>query len=388
MAPSGGAGTVREQKRMMIQMSDVVNMKVVGVGGAGNNIVSRMRSSGLEGVTFVNINTDRPTLLASSADERLQIGEKLTHGQGAGSKPEVGRMAAEEDRNNILHVLENTDAVFITAGMGGGTGTGAIPVVADAAKELGILTIAVVSTPFKWEGPRKMRTALAGIEALREKVDTLFVIPNENIRKVTDQNISFANAFSVSDDVLNRAVGGVANLLRNTGYINLDFADLKSILRQSGLAHLGISEASGKGKVDEAAAAAIHSDLTETSVNGAKRIIINLTVSEDLSMEDVTSLMEKIHEAAHPDANIIFGMGYDPELVDALRLIVIATDFSGEEAADAAKTKTRETAPLPGAAPAEAEDTAAAAAGKQRRGENGAEDPEWDKWLTDLFNKK
>jgi cell division protein FtsZ len=359
-------------------MSDVVNMKVVGVGGAGNNVVSRMRALGLEGVTFVNINTDRPTLMASAADERLQIGEKLTHGQGAGSKPEVGRMAAEEDRNNILHIFENTDAVFLTAGMGGGTGTGAIPVVADAAREQGVLTIAVVSTPFKWEGPRKMRTALAGIEALREKVDTLFVIPNENIRKVTDQNISFANAFSVSDEVLNRAVGGIADLLRSTGFINLDFADLKAILRNSGLAHLGISEASGKGKVEEAAAAAIHSELTETSINGAKRVIVNMTVSQDLAMEDVTSLMEKIQAVAHPDANIIFGLGYDEHLVDALRLIVIATDFDGEGEQKAEETE----------AAAEANAAAAAAAEKQRGGDKAPEDEEWDTWLKDLFGNK
>ena len=360
-------------------MSDVVNMKVVGVGGAGNNVVSRMCASGLDGVTYVNINTDRPTLAASAADERVQIGEKLTHGQGAGSKPEVGRMAAEEDRNNILHIFEHTDAVFLTAGMGGGTGTGAIPVVADAAREQGVLTIAVVSTPFKWEGPRKMRTALAGIETLREKVDTLFVIPNENIRKVSDQNVTFANAFSVSDEVLNRAVGGIADLLRSTGFINLDFADLKAILQQSGLAHLGISEASGKGKVEEAAAAAIHSDLTETSVNGARRVIVNMTVSQDLPMEDVTTLMEKIQSAAHPDANIIFGLGYDETLVDALRLIVIATDFEGEAGAEAKKADA-------------AKDAAAAAVEKQRGGsqdgDKTVQDEEWDKWLSDLFGKK
>ncbi|MBR3059064.1 MAG: cell division protein FtsZ [Oscillospiraceae bacterium] len=355
-------------------MSDVVNMKVVGIGGAGNNVVSRMRSSGLDGVTYVNINTDRPTLVASAADERVQIGEKLTHGQGAGSKPEVGRMAAEEDRNNILRIFENTDAVFLTAGMGGGTGTGAIPVVADAAREQGVLTIAVVSTPFKWEGPRKMRTAEAGLEALREKVDTLFVIPNENIRKVSEQNVTFANAFTVSDEVLNRAVGGIADLLRSTGFINLDFADLKAILRQSGLAHLGISEASGKGKVDEAAAAAIHSDLTETSVNGARRVIVNMTVSQDLAMEDVTTLMEKIQAAAHPDANIIFGLGYDETLVDALRLIVIATDFDGEAGAEGK--------------PAEAaKDAAAAAVEKQRSGEP-EDDDEWDAWLMKYFGNK
>lgn len=365
-------------------MSEVVNMKVVGVGGAGNNVVSRMRSSGLDGVTYVNINTDQATLVASAADERVQIGEKLTHGSGAGSKPEVGRMAAEEDRNNILRVFEQTDAVFLTAGMGGGTGTGAIPVVADAAREQGVLTIAVVSTPFKWEGQRKMRTALAGIEALKEKVDTLFVIPNENIRKVSDQNVTFANAFSASDEVLNRAVGGIADLLRSTGFINLDFADLKAILRQSGLAHLGISEASGKGKVDEAAAAVIHSDLTETSVNGARRVIVNMTVSQDLAMEDVTVLMEKIHAAAHPEANIIFGLGYDETLVDALRLIVIATDFDGEggelrkpdDAAGAAAEKQRN------AVQGENRD------GKADAGDKDEKDDIWETWLAEFFNKK
>ena len=325
-------------------MSDVVNMKVVGVGGAGNNVVSRMCASGLDGVTYVNINTDRPTLAASAADERVQIGEKLTHGQGAGSKPEVGRMAAEEDRNNILHIFEHTDAVFLTAGMGGGTGTGAIPVVADAAREQGVLTIAVVSTPFKWEGPRKMRTALAGIETLREKVDTLFVIPSENIRKVSDQNVTFANAFSVSDEVLNRAVGGIADLLRSTGFINLDFADLKTILRGSGLAHLGIGEASGKSKVEEAAAQVIRSELMETGIAGARRVIVNVTISPDLPMDDVSAVMDRIQEAAHPDANIIFGMGFDEKMADALRLVVIATDFedasgAGEEAPAAAPTK-------------------------------------------------
>ena len=365
----------------MIQMSDVVKMKVVGVGGAGNNVVNRMRASGITGVTFVNINTDRPTLLASSADERLQIGEKLTHGQGAGSKPEVGRMAAEEDRNNILHLFEQTDAVFLTAGMGGGTGTGAIPVVAEAARAMGALTIAVVSTPFSWEGSRKMRTALAGIEVLKEKVDTLFVIPNVNIKKVTDQNVTFANAFTVSDDVLNWAVGGIADLLRSTGFINLDFADLKAILRESGLAHLGISEASGKGKVEEAAASAIHSELTETSVTGAKRVIVNLTVSPDLAMEDVTTLMEKIQAAAHPDANIIFGLGYDETLVDALRLIVIATDFDGA-------------GQVPGQAPEETkpaesrETSAASAAVEKQRGGEKADGDEWDTWLKEYFGKK
>ncbi len=363
---------------MMRDMADVIKMKVVGVGGAGNNVVDRMKSLGLGDITFVNINTDRPNLMKSAADERVQIGEKLTKGRGAGSKPEVGRMAAEEDRNNILKIFEHTDVAFLTAGMGGGTGTGAIPVVADAAREMGVLTIAVVSTPFHWEGQRKMRTALEGIEILKDKVDTLFVIPNDNISKVADQKVSFVNAFAVSDDVLNRAVGGIADLLRSTYYINLDFADLKAILRNSGLAHLGIGEASGKGKVEEAAAAVIHSALTETSVDGARRVIVNLVVSPDLPMEDVTALMEKIYAAAHPDVNLIFGLGYDEAMTDALRVIIIATDFDRD-----------------GEARREDEETAAAVAAaveKQRAPQPGqpgsSEEEDWDTWFQTLFGDK
>lgn len=354
-------------------MSDVVNMKVVGVGGAGNNVVSRMMLNSVGGVTYVNINTDKPTLLASGADERVQIGEKLTHGQGAGSRPEVGRMAAEEDRAGIARIFDDADAVFLTAGMGGGTGTGAASVVAEEARAAGALTIAVVSKPFRWEGARKLRIAEEGIAALSEQVDTIFIIPNENIRKVADEKVTFANAFSISDEVLNRAVGGVADLLRSTGFINLDFADLKAILRNSGLAHLGIGEASGKSKVEEAAAAVIESRLTETSVHGARRVIVNLVGSTDLPMEDVTAVMDRIQTAAHPDANIIFGLSFDEQLVDAMRLIVIATDFSEDSAQGSA-----------------AADSAAAAVRKQREQTSApaAEDEEdWENWFNQYFRK-
>ena len=354
-------------------MADVINMKVVGVGGAGNNVVGRMIVNGISGVDYVAINTDKPTLEASGAPERLQIGQKLTHGQGAGSRPEVGRMAAEEDRNNINKLFDGADAVFITAGMGGGTGTGAAPVVAEAAKSAGALTIGVVSTPFRWEGARKMRVAEAGIAALKEQVDTLFVIPNENIRKVSDQSVSFAQAFTVSDDVLNRAVGGIANLLKSTGFINLDFADLKTILRKSGFAHLGLGEASGKGKVEEAAAAAIRSELTETSVHGARRVIVNLISSPDLPMDDVSAVMERIQNAADEDANIIFGLGFDEKLVDALRVIVIATDFADEGASSAER--------------AAAAEEAASVAQKQREAADGGQSGEenWEKWFNQYF---
>jgi cell division protein FtsZ len=279
---------------------DVIRLKVIGVGGAGNNVVSRMMLSGISGIEFVNINTDKPTLAVSGANVRVQIGEKLTHGQGAGSNPEIGRLAAEESRNNIAKVFEETDAVFLTAGMGGGTGTGATPVVADIARESGVLTIAVVTKPFGFEGTTKMKRAEAGIAELLKKVDTLFVIPNENLKKVTDQKITFANAFEVADSVLNKAVSGIAEILRHTGFINLDFADLKTIMKSSGLAHLGVGEASGKGKVEEAAKDAIYSELMGTSVDGARRVVINVTGSMDLSMEDVENVVGRVQKAAHP----------------------------------------------------------------------------------------
>ena len=308
-------------------MQEIINIKVVGVGGAGNSVVSRMRSAGITGVDYCCINTDVSALAGSGAEEKLQIGERLTKGQGAGSRAEVGRMAAEESKNAINKLFEGVDAVFLTAGMGGGTGTGAAPVVAEAAKSAGALTIGVVSLPFRWEGARKLRTAEQGVQALLQQVDTLFVIPNENIRRVSDQKVSFAGAFTVSDEVLYRAVGGIADLLRSTGFINLDFADLKTVLQGSGLAHLGLGEASGKDKVQEATAAVIQSELMETSVRGARRMIVNVVSSPDLPMEDVTAVMDRIQQSADPDANIIFGLGFDERLTDALRVIVIATDF-------------------------------------------------------------
>jgi cell division protein FtsZ len=245
--------------------------------------------------------------------------------------------------------------------MGGGTGTGATPVVAEAAKAAGVLTIGVVSLPFKWEGGRKMRTAEQGVQALLEQVDTLFVIPNDNIKKVAVQNVTFANAFAVSDEVLIRAVSGIADLLRSTGFINLDFADLKTVLRDGGLAHLGLGEASGKSKVEAAATAVIHSELMNTGISGARRMIVNVISSADLPMEDVTAVMDRVRDAADEDANIIFGIGFDDDLIDALRIIVIATDF-GEAAAagGAARKEAAQVAEKQKAAPAEtAEETAA-----------------------------
>jgi len=322
----------KDMAKYEADVQDVVRIKVIGIGGAGNNVVNRMYGGNVEGIEFVNINTDKPTLLSSGADTRIQIGEKLTGGQGAGSDPEIGRKAAEESRNNIAKAFEEADMVFITAGMGGGTGTGAAPVVAEIAKEAGVLTIGVVTKPFRFEGSAKMRRAEKGIEELLAQVDTLLVIPNDKLREVTAQKITFANAFEIADGVLNRAVSSIADLLRTTSFINLDFADLRTIMKGAGFAHMGVGEASGKNKVEEASRDAVASPLMETSIKGARRVLVKVTGSLDLSMEDVENVVGRVQNAAHPDANIIFGVDFDDTLVDALRVVVIATDFCQPEA--------------------------------------------------------
>lgn len=331
-------------------MADIINMKIVGVGGAGNNVVGRMITKGISGVSYSCINTDRAALMKVNVDERVQIGEKLTKGQGAGSRPEIGKAAAEENRAAIDKLFEGVDVVFLTAGMGGGTGTGAAPIVAEAARNAGALTIGIVSMPFKWEGTRKQRTAEVGVQELLKQVDTLFVIPNDNIRKVSEQKVTLAGGFQISDDILLRAVGGIAQVLRGVGFINLDFADMKNTLKNSGLAHLGIGEASGKSKVEEAAATAMENLLMETSVAGAKRLIANVSISQDTELDDVTVLMNRIEEAAHEDANIIFGCGFDEKMVDAIRVIVIATDYEGGRELHSAVVA-EESAAAPAAAP-------------------------------------
>ncbi len=248
----------------------VVTIKVIGVGGGGNNVVNRMVKSGMKGVDFIAVNTDKQALTMSSATYKIQIGEKLTGGQGAGSDPEVGRKSAEESRSQISKALEDADMVFITAGMGGGTGTGAAPIVADIAKEMGILTVGVVTKPFKFEGRRRMMQAEKGIEELRTRVDSLVIIPNERLKYATDQKITFANAFEIADDVLRQAVQSISDLISNTGFINLDFADVTAVMQNAGMAHMGVGRAAGKNKAEEAAKMAISSPLLETSINGAK----------------------------------------------------------------------------------------------------------------------
>ena len=305
----------------------VVNIKVIGVGGGGNNVVNRMVRSGVKGVEFVAVNTDKQALNVSSATYKIQIGEKLTHGQGAGSDPDVGKRSAEESRNNIAKSLEDADMVFITAGMGGGTGTGAAPTVADIAREAGVLTVGVVTKPFKFEGKRRMDQANEGIKDMLGKVDSLLIIPNDRLKYATDQKVTLANAFEIADDVLRQAVTSISDLIKNTGFINLDFADVTCIMKNAGFAHMGVGRAAGKGKAEDAARMAVASPLMETSINGAHGVLINITGSEDMGLEDVEAAANLVQEAAHPDANIIFGATFDETMQDEIRVTVIATGF-------------------------------------------------------------
>ena len=317
-------------------VENVVSIKVVGVGGGGNNVVNRMVRSGAKGVDFIAVNTDKQALNASSANYKLQIGEKLTGGKGAGSNPEIGRKAAEESRNQISKALEETDMVFVTAGMGGGTGTGAAPVVAEIARELGVLT-----KPFGFEGRKRAQQAEAGISELRDKVDSLVIIPNERLKFATDQKITFANAFEIADDVLRQAVQSISDLIRDTGFINLDFADVTAIMKDAGMAHMGVGRAAGKGKAEEAARMAISSPLLETSIEGARGVLINITGSTDIGLEEVEQAAMLVQQAVHPDALTIFGATFDESLDDEIRVTVIATGFAeGQQAKTAEAEKT------------------------------------------------
>ena len=311
---------------------NVVNIKVVGVGGAGNNVVNHMVEVGVKGVEFIAINTDKQVLVASQADQKLQIGEKLTHGQGAGSDPEVGKRSAEENRKNIAKSFEDADMVFITAGMGGGTGTGAAPVVADIAKEAGILTVGVVTKPFGFEGRKRMLQADVGIQDLLAKVDSLLIIPNDRLKYASDQKITMFNAFRIADEVLLQAVTSISDLIKQTGFINLDFADVTTVMKDAGKAHMGVGHASGKGKAEEAAKMAVSSPLMETSIDGARGVLVSIVGSVDMGLEEVENACSLVEKAANPDANIIFGASFDESMEDEIRVIVIATDFEGDNA--------------------------------------------------------
>ncbi|MEA4914037.1 MAG: cell division protein FtsZ [Christensenella sp.] len=301
-------------------------IKVIGVGGAGCNAINRMVQYGLRGVEFIAINTDKQALFLAKAPTKIQIGEKLTKGLGAGADPEVGRKAADESREQIMDALRGTDMAFITAGMGGGTGTGATSIVAECAKELGILTIAVVTKPFTFEGKVRMRNAEIGIASLKPAVDTLITIPNDKLIDLVGR-ASLPDALRVADDVLRQGIQGISDLIAVPAMINLDFADVKTIMREKGLAHMGIGNASGEKRAAEAARQAIESPLLETSINGARGVLMNITGGPDLSLLEVNEAAELISENVDPEANIIFGADIDEAMGDALRITVIATGF-------------------------------------------------------------
>jgi cell division protein FtsZ len=310
-----------------VDIEQFATIKVIGVGGGGNNAVNRMIHSGLKGVEFIAINTDKQALFMSQASTKIQIGEKLTKGLGAGANPEIGQKAAEESRDQILQAIKGADMVFITAGMGGGTGTGAAPVVAEIAKEMGILTVGVVTKPFSFEGRKRMLHAEKGMQELKSKVDTLVTIPNERLLQVVEKKTSMIEAFRIADDVLKQGVQGISDLITIPGLVNLDFADVKTIMLNTGLAHMGVGKGSGENRATEAAKQAIHSPLLETSINGATGVLLNITGGSNLGLFEVNEAAELVSQAADPDANIIFGAVIDEKLQDEIRITVIATGF-------------------------------------------------------------
>ena len=313
------------------EMENVVQIKVVGVGGGGGNAVNRMVTAGVRGVEFIAINTDKAALFLSKANQKIQIGDKTTAGMGAGGNPENGRAAAEESRDEIANAIRSADMIFVTAGMGGGTGTGAAPVVAQIARELGILTVGIVTKPFGFEGKKRMTQAEAGIAALREQVDSLVVIPNERLKFVSEQKITFKNAFDIADDVLRQGVQSISELINVTSLVNLDFADVKAVMANAGYAHMGVGTATGRDKAEQAARAAINSPLIETSMDNARGVIISITGSEDIGLEEVEEAASIVSEMAHPDATIIWGAQLDETLEDTIRVTVVATGLGEDQ---------------------------------------------------------
>ncbi len=331
-----------------------VNIKVIGVGGGGNNAVNRMISTNIRGVEFIAVNTDNQALNTSCAAKKLVIGDKITRGKGAGANPEVGRKSAEESIEAIKALLEGADMVFITAGMGGGTGTGAAPVIAKAAHEMGILTIGIVTKPFAFEGKKRYALAEMGINELSKHVDSLIVIPNERLNQVEDTMITLVNAFEIADDVLRRGVQSVSELINVPGFINLDFADVITIMKDAGYAHMGVGASKGKDKAKLASMAAISSPLLETSIAGAMGVLICITASENITLEEITTASNMITEEAHPEATIIWGATFDPTLEDEMRVTIIATGFSTKPADRKASVEEIPAEPAPESVPAPA----------------------------------
>ena len=314
-----------------LMMDGTATIKVIGVGGRGNNAINRMIDSGIKGVEFISVNTDRQALQLSKASSRIQIGEKITRGLGAGANPDIGAQSAEESKSEIAEALRGADMVFVTAGMGGGTGTGAAPIVAATAKEMGILTIGVVTKPFTFEGKKRLSQAERGIESLKGKVDTLVVIPNDKLLQIIDRKTSIIEAFRMADDILRQGVQGISDLIAVPGLINLDFADVKTIMLNTGMAHMGIGRASGENRAEDAAKQAIESPLLETSIEGARGVIINITGNSDLGLHEVNTAAELIQRSVDSEANIIFGSVVDENMGDEISITVIATGFDKEQ---------------------------------------------------------
>lgn len=319
-----------------MELEQLAQIKVIGVGGGGSNAVNRMIENGVKGVDFITVNTDAQALHLSKSEHKLQIGDKLTRGLGAGANPEVGKKAAEESRDLALNQLKGSDMVFVTAGMGGGTGTGAAPVIAEIARECGALTVGVVTRPFTFEGRKRAAQAEMGIEALKEKVDTLIVIPNDRLLEIVDKKTPMLEAFREADNVLRQAVQGISDLIQVPGLINLDFADVKTIMTERGSALMGIGEASGENRAAEAAKKAIMSPLLETSIDGARGVIMNITGGSNLSLYEVNEAAEIVISASDPEVNMIFGAIIDDNLKDEIKVTVIATGFE-HKAAPAAR---------------------------------------------------
>ncbi len=309
--------------------ASVAQIKVVGVGGGGNNAVNRMIDAGLGGVEFVTINTDKQALLSSQANQKIQIGEKLTKGLGAGANPEVGAKAAEESYDEIAQAISGSDMVFVTAGMGGGTGTGAAPIVAQIAKDMGILTLGIVTKPFMFEGKQRSNRADEGIAALKDCVDAIVTIPNDRLMQISNQHTTVMDAFKMADEVLLQGVKGISDLITGNALINLDFADVVTIMKNTGVAHMGVGRASGEKRAEDAVKMAISSPLLETTIDGARGILINITGGPDLSLFEANSAASLVSDAVDPNANIIFGVMIDPEMKDEVSITVIATGFEG-----------------------------------------------------------
>lgn len=345
-------GTPREETRSdNIVPGSVARIKVIGVGGGGGNAVNRMIASDVTGVEFWSVNTDAQALALSAAPKRLQIGQKLTRGLGAGGNPAIGQKAAEESRDELAAALENSDLVFITAGMGGGTGTGAAPIVAEVAKEMGALTVGVVTRPFLFEGRRRTTQAEEGIAALQTRVDTLIIIPNNKLLSVVSDQMPVQEAFRVADDILRQGVQGISDIITIPGLVNVDFADVRAVMADAGSALMGIGVGSGKSRAREAAVAAISSPLLEASVEGARGVVFNITGGSDLTLHEVNAAAETIYEVVDPNANIIFGAVIDDRMQGEVRITVIATGFTGEvqspPAARVAQTPKRPVSPPP-----------------------------------------